>query len=113
MFRFDTPTATLRSVAFIEGVSYLVLLFVAMPLKYLGEQPLAVTVCGSIHGALFVWGGWLVWTGMRRRGRSFAWGARIGVAALLPFGTFFLDRQLREEDEAYRSELAPVRMDVS
>jgi len=44
----------LRTVGFIEGVSTLVLFFVAMPLKYLAGMPVAVTVFGSIHGLLFL-----------------------------------------------------------
>jgi len=102
MFRFDTPTARLRAVAAIEGLSYLALLFVAMPLKYLAGLPLAVRVVGSLHGALFVWGGLLVLQGIRLRGKSWSWGWKILIAALLPFGTFFLDRGLKEDDEAYR-----------
>lgn len=102
MFRFDTPTARLRSVACLEGISYLVLLFGAMPLKYLADWPLGVRVVGSLHGALFLWGGWLVWQGIRVRGKSWRWGWKILGAALLPAGTFFLDRGLRADDEAYR-----------
>ncbi len=106
MFRFDTPTARLRAVAAIEGISYLVLLFIAMPLKYLADLPLAVRITGSAHGALFLWGGLLVFEGIRRRGKPWSWGWVILAAALVPFGTFFLDRGLREDDEAYRREVA-------
>ena len=102
MFRFDTPTARLRAVAFIEGVSYLVLLLIAMPLKYWAGMPLAVRIVGSLHGGLFVWLALLVLVGMRTRGRSLGWGTRIGVASVIPLGTFFLDRGLHAEDEAFR-----------
>jgi integral membrane protein len=44
----------LRAVALLEGVSYLLLLFVAMPLKYFWEMPLAVRIVGSLHGMLFI-----------------------------------------------------------
>ena len=37
-----------------EGVSFLVLLLVAMPLKYLANMPMAVTIVGGLHGILFV-----------------------------------------------------------
>ena len=100
MLRFDTPAAHLRSVAFLEGLSYILLLFVAMPLKYLAEMPMAVRVVGSLHGALFVWLAILVLRGMLRRGRSFGWGTRIMIASLLPFGTFAIDGRLREEVQA-------------
>jgi integral membrane protein len=102
MFRFDTPTARLRAIAAIEGISYLLLLFVAMPLKYLAGFPLAVRIVGALHGVLFIWGGLLTFDGIRKRGKPWGWGCKIFVAALIPFGTFFLDRGLREDDEAYR-----------
>ena len=107
VLRFDTPPARLRAVAFCEGLSYLVLLFVAMPLKYLAHEPLAVRIVGSLHGFLFVALSLLILSGMRTRGRSFAWGLRIGVASILPLGTFFLDGQLRAEDEAWRAAHRP------
>ena len=55
VLRFDTPPARLRAIAYVEGWSYLVLLFVAMPLKYGADMPLAVRIVGSLHGFLFVW----------------------------------------------------------
>jgi len=102
MFRFDTPTARLRAVAFIEGVSYVLLLFLAMPLKYLADMPGAVRVVGMAHGGLFLWLAFATLALLGTGGRNLGWGARIGVASLIPFGTFFLDPRLRQEDEAYR-----------
>lgn len=100
--RLDTPPARLRACALLEGVSYVVLLFVAMPLKYLADAPQAVRIFGSIHGGLFVWLMLELLLGWRGRGQSFSWAVRIGVASLLPFGTFFLDRGLAREDAAWR-----------
>lgn len=100
--RFDTPTARLRAIAFTEGVSYLVLLFVAMPLKYLAGEPLVVRITGSVHGFLFVWLMLAILTGILQRGRTLGWGVRLGVLSLIPFGTFFADGDLRREDEAWR-----------
>jgi len=103
IFRFDTPPARLRAVAFLEGLSYVLLLFVAMPLKHLAGQPLAVRIVGSIHGLLFVLLAVQTIQAMRTRGKPFGWGVRVAVASLLPFGTFFLDRGLRADDEAFRA----------
>ena len=100
---FDTPTARLRTIALLEGGSYVLLLFVAMPLKYVAHEPIWVRVVGSLHGFLFVWLMLQLLHGMQRRGKPFGWAFRIGVASLLPFGTFVIDRRLRAEDEAYRS----------
>jgi integral membrane protein len=97
---FGMPASHLRSIAVVEGLSYLGLLFIAMPLKYLGDMPLAVRIAGSAHGALFVWLGLLVLGGLTRRGRSLVWAGKILVASLLPFGTFVIDRGLRAEIES-------------
>jgi integral membrane protein len=43
-----------RIVGFVEGLSLILLLFVAMPLKYMLDMPTAVTIVGSIHGGLFI-----------------------------------------------------------
>jgi integral membrane protein len=104
ILRFDTPTARLRAMAFVEGISYLVLLFGAMPLKYLADFPLPVRVVGSIHGFLFVCLALLSLQGMLSRGKSFGWGVRIGGLSLVPFGTFFLDGALGQDDETWRAQ---------
>ncbi len=102
LLRFDTPTAKLRAVAFLEGTSYVVLLFGAMPLKYFADMPMAVRIVGSVHGFLFVALAWLTWRVMRTRGKSMGWASRIAIASLLPFGTFVLDRGLCADDDEYR-----------
>lgn len=112
LLRFDTLTARLRAIAFVEGLSYLLLLLVAMPLKYLADMPLAVRIVGSVHGFLFIWLALLTLGVMRRRRKSMGFGARVGIAALIPFGTFFLDRELYEEDEALRREAGAARTEA-
>ena len=97
---FGSPASHLRSIAVLEGLSYVLLLFVAMPLKYLAGMPLAVRIAGSGHGALFVWLGLLVLGGLTTRGRPLRWGVKIMVASLFPFGTWVIDRGLRAEVEA-------------
>ena len=114
MLRYDTPLARLRTIGILEGISYLVLLFLAMPLKYLADMPMAVRVVGSLHGLLFVWLFVLTAGPFFRRERSLAWATRIGVASIVPFGMFAIDRRLREEELAERSgraesTWAPVR----
>jgi len=102
VLRFDTPPARLRATAFLEGCSYLLLLGVAMPLKYWAGMPLAVTLVGAVHGVLFIALAALTLQSMRERQKTFAWGVRIGVASLIPFATFALDRELREDDAQWR-----------
>ena len=97
---FGSPASHLRSVAFLEGLSYVALLFFAVPLKYLGDLPLAVHVVGPIHGTLFIWLGLLVVSGLTSRDRPMSWGIRIMVAALLPFGILVIDGRLKAEVNA-------------
>lgn len=87
----------LRVVAFLEGVSFVLLLFVAMPLKYYAGLPLAVRIVGSLHGLLFVVFCWA----LLRAAVACEWPLRRSllafVASLLPFGTFVFDRSLKRE----------------
>lgn len=84
-------------IAFWEGISFLVLLFVAMPLKYYGDMPEAVRYTGMIHGILFVAFCVLlfkVWKGLKW---PFTKALVAFIASLIPFGTFFLDAKLKKE----------------
>jgi integral membrane protein len=88
----------LRKVGLIEGISLLVLLFVAMPLKYIWGEPRVVTVIGWVHGALFVLFMLLVLRVYDQRGWPFKKVVLAFIAAFLPFGTFVFDKQLKEEE---------------
>lgn len=84
----------LRRVGKLEAISFLALLAVAMPLKYLAGLPLAVKICGWIHGALFVWLVISLWLAKREAGLSLRQVLTVFFAALLPFGPFVIDRRL-------------------
>ena len=89
------PVPFLRHVAFAEAISFLVLLFVAMPLKYFAGLPLAVKIVGMIHGLLFLALCYALFRAMTRAKWPIGRGALIFVAALLPFGPFIVDRRMR------------------
>ena len=84
----------LRLLGTIEGISTLVLFGIAMPLKYLGGIPMAVTVVGSIHGALFLALATMFVLGTSRVPYSRGVAAVGIVAAVVPFGPFVMDRRL-------------------
>jgi integral membrane protein len=99
----QTSIGRLRAIGIVEGISFLLLLGVAMPLKYFAGMPQAVKVVGWIHGLLFI-----TFCMMLLQARLDAqWNARrtiaILVAALLPFGPFVIDGGLRRDDEEFRS----------
>jgi len=86
-----------RMIAILEGISFLVLLFIAMPLKYMMDMPQAVAVVGAAHGLLFVmYGLWLVVVKFKYRWSILKTGIAF-LASFIPFGTFVLDRKLKEE----------------
>ena len=96
--KLDKKLSWLRKAGITEGISFLVLLCIAMPLKYFLQQPMAVTVVGWVHGILFVAFLVLAWEYKRDRSRSLKWCAAAFIAALVPTGTFFFDKRLKEEE---------------
>lgn len=94
---FNSALGRLRVVALVEGVSFLVLLFVAMPLKYAAGMPSAVKVVGSVHGGLFVLFLLALLQAWDERSWKLSRVVTAFVASVVPFGTFWFDRSLREE----------------
>jgi integral membrane protein len=87
-----------RMIALAEGVSFLTLLFIAMPMKYFMGMPEVVRIVGSIHGVLFVlYVGLLAMIHFRQRW-SFTFSLYALIASVIPFGTFMLDKHLREKE---------------
>lgn len=82
-----------RVIAFLEGVSYLLLLFIATPVKYLFDDPQYVKMLGMPHGILFMM--YVVLAFMIRS--DFKWNSRqfaiVLIASIIPFGTFYVDRK--------------------
>ena len=93
-----TVVGRVRAAGMIEGVSFLLLLGVAMPLKYFAGMPLAVKIAGWVHGLLFMTFCVFLLVAHGERRWSLRWTALIFVAALLPFGPFVIDRRLRNKD---------------
>lgn len=82
-----------RVVGFLEALSFLLLLGVAMPLKYVWAMPLAVRIVGSLHGALFV----LFCGALAAVQRAEGWPLKLSlmafVSAFLPAGPLVFDRK--------------------
>ncbi|MEO7176180.1 MAG: DUF3817 domain-containing protein [Saprospiraceae bacterium] len=78
-----------------EGVSYLVLLLIAMPLKYMADMPQAVKIVGSLHGVLFVLYMIYLLLGAVKLKWPFSLLVKAFLLSLIPTGTFFLERLFR------------------
>ncbi len=92
---FKSPVHLLRGLALTEGVSFLVLLGVAMPLKYFAGLPQAVKLFGWAHGVLFVALCLVLLKVTREERWPLTRSAMVFVAALLPFGPFVIDHRLK------------------
>ena len=89
-----------RKIAFAEGVSFLVLLLIAMPLKYMAGLPIAVTIVGGLHGLLFVAFIIMAWEVKTEYKRDWGWLFKSFIASILPFGTFWMDHVQWKKEEA-------------
>lgn len=87
----------LRIISLLEGASYLVLLGLAMPLKYLAGRPELVQVLGRVHGGLFI----LFVLALGRVTIATPWRLSRAILAfgssLVPFGALWLEGRLRRE----------------
>ena len=95
---FDTAKEKFRVIAKVEGISFLVLLFIAMPLKYMAGILIATKIVGMIHGALWMGYLWFQYEASKEE----KWGVKFNIFAFImsvvPFGTFYLDKKLKELD---------------
>ena len=101
------PVPLLRMAGMVEAVSFLVLVLIAMPLKYWWQLPEAVKFFGWIHGILFV----VFCMALLRVWIVARWGfgrvVLVFVAALLPFGPFLIDRRVKNySDEFAKGQIA-------
>ena len=86
-----------RKIAVAEGWSYVLLVFIAMPLKYFADMPLAVKYTGWAHGLLFMlYVVFLIMAWVEYKW-SFKKGILFGGASLIPFAPFWVDKKIKEE----------------
>lgn len=80
-----------RIIAFLEGMSYILLLFVAVPLKYYYGDDEYVKLLGMPHGLLFIGYLILAYLTKERENWNFKIFSIVILASILPFGTFYID----------------------
>ena len=86
-------------VAITEGISFLILLLIAMPLKYMFDIPQAVKIFGWVHGALFVTFIYFAFEVFTSFKKDFMWLCKAFLAAIIPFGAFLLNKELKMEEQ--------------
>tara|TARA_X000001036_G_C20539944_1_gene749843 strand:+ start:603 stop:884 length:282 start_codon:yes stop_codon:yes gene_type:complete len=82
-----------RVIAFFEGISYILLLFIAVPIKYIFDDPAYVKLLGMPHGILFMI--YIIFSFIVNI--KLKWNIKelfiILIASLVPLGTFYVDRK--------------------
>ena len=82
-----------RLISFLEGISYLLLLFVAVPIKYFQGDESYVKILGMPHGILFI--GYIVLAIIIQK--KMKWNLKnlgiVSLASIVPFGTFYIDKK--------------------
>ncbi|KMQ69417.1 membrane protein [Chryseobacterium sp. FH2] len=92
---FKTKTGRLRIIAILEGISLLILVFIAVPLKYGMGNPSFVKMMGPIHGTLFLlflFNTLSVGVEQQWKFKETTW--KVLLACVIPFGTFYIDRKI-------------------
>ena len=90
-----TGIGQLRILGFLEGLSFLILLFIAMPIKYFLDEPIVVKIVGQIHGLLFV--AFVIFTLILAKEKKWNFAAITGpllLSSIIPFGTFYVDKKI-------------------
>lgn len=85
-----------RKIAIAEGISFLVLILIAMPLKYGADRPEAVKYVGWAHGVLFMLFLVLALVVAVQLKKNWLWLVKAFVASILPLGTFVLDGHMKK-----------------
>ncbi|WP_449398133.1 DUF3817 domain-containing protein [Chryseobacterium wanjuense] len=92
---FKTKIGRLRIIAILEGISLLILVFIAVPMKYGFNNPAFVKMMESIHGSLFLlflFNTLSVGVEQKWRFKEITW--KVLLACIIPFGTFYIDRKI-------------------
>ena len=92
------PFSQLHWAGIIEGISYLLLLGVAMPMKYVGGNEMLVKILGPIHGALFVLFCLLALRAWDKGSWKLSQAVKVFATSLIPFGWLFISKFLKAEE---------------
>lgn len=92
----ETTLDRLRIVGLAEGISFLLLLFIAMPLKYMFGMPIAVKIVGMLHGGLFMWFLKTLYDFHIEHRLGMRFNIMAFTTSIVPFGTFYLDKKLKK-----------------
>ena len=82
---------TFRIISYLEGISYILLLFIAVPIKYYANDSSFVKLLGMPHGLLFI--AYVILSIINSK--KYRWNSKktvvVLISSIIPFGTFYVD----------------------
>ena len=87
-----------RIISYLEGISYILLLFIAVPIKYYANDPSLVKLLGMPHGLLFVAYVILSLVNSKKHNWNFSKTLVVLISSIIPFGTFYVDYKYFKTD---------------
>ena len=87
-----------RIIRYLEGISYILLLFIAVPIKYYANDPSLVKLLGMPHGLLFVAYVTLSIVNSKKHNWNFIKTVVVLISSIIPFGTFYVDYKYFKTD---------------
>lgn len=82
-----------RIIGFLEGISYLGLIGIGLPMKYMLDNDIVVKYLGMPHGLLFLFYLFIALVLKQSQEWSMNVFIKIGLASIIPFGTFYIDKK--------------------
>ena len=92
---FSSALKRFRIISAIEGLSYLILVFIAMPIKYMGDNPIYVKFFGMAHGVLFILFMISLFEVKKREKWDTGFMFQLFVLSLIPFGAFVIENRVK------------------
>ncbi len=93
---FNNTFSRFRIISIIEGLSYLILVFIAMPIKYLGDNPYPVKIVGMAHGVLFIFFVLALFLAKNTHKWNTKLSIKLFIYSLIPFGFIAIEQNLRK-----------------
>lgn len=90
-----TKFSQFRTISIVEGVSYLVLVLFAMPLKYFFQEPLAVKIFGMLHGVFFILFCIALYNAMKQYKWSLVFSVKLFIYSLVPFLFILIEKDIK------------------
>lgn len=88
-----------RIISLLEGLSYLILVFIAMPIKYIGENPYPVKVVGMGHGILFILFCIFLFEALKKCNWSKTISIKYFIYSLIPFGFLVIEKSIKTQNK--------------